>query len=142
MTLTINSTVTLRSGGVMPVLGFGVYQSTAANASSTSALHSGYRHIDSARIYRNEAEVCAAVKAWKSIGGNDSEAVWLTSKVSEAYVARSGLLTHVEIGHLGDWQRARNDQDRSRSGGQQRQSRGRRVDLGALSSDGAQQKRR
>lgn len=57
-----------------------MYQSTAALTSSTSALRAGYRHIDSARIYRNEAEVVAAVRGWKEGGGQGS--VWLTSKVT------------------------------------------------------------
>ena len=60
----------------MPRLGFGVYQSVAANDSVTAALHSGYRHIDSARVYRNESEVCRAVSD-AGLAGQ----VFLTSKV-------------------------------------------------------------
>ncbi|KAK4704451.1 hypothetical protein P7C70_g1750, partial [Phenoliferia sp. Uapishka_3] len=77
--LTLSSTLKLKSGGSMPVLGFGVYQSTAAPASASSALDNGYRHIDSARIYRNEAEVVSAVSTWRKSGGAGD--VWLTSKV-------------------------------------------------------------
>jgi diketogulonate reductase-like aldo/keto reductase len=67
----------------MPRLGFGVYQSTAAHASVTSALEEGYRHVDSARVYRNEDEVGEAVSKWITGGGGSGEgAVWLTSKVT------------------------------------------------------------
>ena len=47
----------------IPCLGFGVYQSspTQCVASCTSALQAGYRHIDTAQFYGNEAEVGAAV---------------------------------------------------------------------------------
>lgn len=45
----------------------------------TDALKAGYRHIDSARIYRNEVEVIKAVKDWQSQGNGES--VWITSKV-------------------------------------------------------------
>lgn len=47
MSLTIGTTLPLRSGASIPQLGFGVYQSTAALASSSSALKAGYLHIDS-----------------------------------------------------------------------------------------------
>ncbi|KAI5479665.1 aldo-keto reductase [Pseudohyphozyma bogoriensis] len=76
--LNINSTVTLLSGAKLPVLGFGVFQSTAALASTTAALKAGYSHIDSARYYRNESEVAKAVKEFKENGGGD---VWITTKV-------------------------------------------------------------
>lgn len=45
----------------MPILGFGVYQSKDAMTASKAALEAGYRHIDSARMYRNEAEVVKAI---------------------------------------------------------------------------------
>ncbi|KAJ7211691.1 Aldo/keto reductase [Mycena pura] len=60
--LTIKSTVRLSSGFQMPLLGFGVYQNHDAKPSCLEALMAGYRHIDSAQMYRNEAAVGAAVK--------------------------------------------------------------------------------
>lgn len=76
MALTINSTIALRGGKQLPRLGFGVYQSTAALASSKEALASGYTHIDSARVYRSEPEVSRAV-AEAGLTGK----VFLTTKV-------------------------------------------------------------
>ncbi|KZT08439.1 Aldo/keto reductase [Laetiporus sulphureus 93-53] len=46
----------------MPTLGFGVYQNYTTAESVTEALRVGYRHIDSAQTYRNEAHVGAAVR--------------------------------------------------------------------------------
>lgn len=46
----------------MPLLGFGVYQNYDAKPSVLEAFRAGYRHIDSAQMYRNEADVGAAVR--------------------------------------------------------------------------------
>ncbi|KAI5479680.1 aldo-keto reductase [Pseudohyphozyma bogoriensis] len=78
--LTIASTVTLKGGAKLPLLGFGVYQSTAALASSRAALEAGYLHIDSARVYRNEVEVVTATA--ELIKKNPEAKVWLTTKVT------------------------------------------------------------
>ncbi|KAM0750824.1 2,5-diketo-D-gluconic acid reductase A [Meredithblackwellia eburnea MCA 4105] len=75
--LSITSTVTLNSGYKIPLLGFGVFQSVSALASTQAALAAGYLHVDSARFYRNEA---AVVKAAKDFGGE----VFLTTKVQGA----------------------------------------------------------
>lgn len=53
--------------------------STAALASTSTALKAGYVHIDSARYYHNEGEVVSAVRAYKDAGGAGE--VFLTSKV-------------------------------------------------------------
>ncbi|GAA6040720.1 hypothetical protein JCM8097_000891 [Rhodosporidiobolus ruineniae] len=89
---TLASTVTLkRAGTKLPRLGFGVYKSENALASAAHALAMGYRHIDSARMYRNEREVCQAVQKFskpsdvKDVGGVHNEGtgkVWLTTKVA------------------------------------------------------------
>ncbi|KJA27909.1 hypothetical protein HYPSUDRAFT_130431 [Hypholoma sublateritium FD-334 SS-4] len=47
----------------MPRLGFGVYQNYDMTASTLEAFAAGYRHVDSAQVYRNEADVGAAVRA-------------------------------------------------------------------------------
>ncbi|GAA5932428.1 aldo/keto reductase [Sporobolomyces koalae] len=80
----LSAAIKLRSGYYIPRIGFGVYQSTQAKASSTHALAYGYRHIDSARVYRNESEVCEAVKLFKANMGTNSATgqVFLTSKVT------------------------------------------------------------
>ncbi|KAK6224133.1 hypothetical protein LQW54_000280 [Pestalotiopsis sp. IQ-011] len=61
----LTSTVALRdSDGRLPVLGFGVYQIDRADSTAAClrALAAGYRHIDTAQLYQNEAEVGAALQ--------------------------------------------------------------------------------
>ncbi len=57
-----NATVTLNSGTVIPQVGLGVWQSGAATKKAVlAALAAGYRHIDTAAVYGNEAIVGAAI---------------------------------------------------------------------------------
>jgi len=61
----MQNTVALSNGVEIPLLGLGVYQSapgeTTYNATKI-ALELGYRHIDTARAYRNEADVGRALR--------------------------------------------------------------------------------
>ena len=63
--MTIQSTITLNNGTVIPQVGLGVFQTpdgdTTVNAVQT-ALENGYRHIDTAMIYRNEASVGEGIR--------------------------------------------------------------------------------
>ncbi|HSO33030.1 MAG TPA: aldo/keto reductase [Labilithrix sp.] len=55
----------LRSGGAIPQVGLGVWQSARGDVTKNAvlaALRLGYRHVDTARIYGNEADVGAAVR--------------------------------------------------------------------------------
>ncbi len=55
----------LSSGASIPQVGLGVWQSpqgAATRDAVTAALKAGYRHVDTARVYRNEADVGAAVR--------------------------------------------------------------------------------
>lgn len=57
--------VTLNNGVQMPALGLGVWQVNAGDQCRQAvlwALEAGYRHIDTARIYRNEKDVGAAIR--------------------------------------------------------------------------------
>lgn len=61
--LSIARRLPLSSGkGSIPQLGYGVYQCPAAKTTATTlhALQTGYRHIDTAGVYRNEHAVIAA----------------------------------------------------------------------------------
>ena len=58
--LRIESTVKLNNNVRMPILGLGVYQSPPGRVTQNAvkfALSVGYRHVDTARIYGNEADV-------------------------------------------------------------------------------------
>jgi diketogulonate reductase-like aldo/keto reductase len=75
--------VALRDGRAIPQLGFGVYQippGDAARAAVEAALAAGYRHVDTAAVYRNEVDVGAAIRA----SGLVSESVWVTTKLANA----------------------------------------------------------
>jgi diketogulonate reductase-like aldo/keto reductase len=61
--LSIKSTVLLSSGYTIPLLGLGVYRNTGSSVvpACIAAFETGYRHIDSAKLYANEREVGDAV---------------------------------------------------------------------------------
>lgn len=71
--------VTLSNGVKMPMLGYGVYQVTKEECERcvSDALKAGYRSIDTAQSYFNEAEVGAAIQK----SGIAREEIFLTSKV-------------------------------------------------------------
>jgi len=62
--LTLDSAIKLHNGVALPVLGFGVWQVDPAVCTDVcqTALEVGYHHIDSAQVYRNEAEAGAALR--------------------------------------------------------------------------------
>lgn len=70
--------IPLRGDVEIPQLGFGVFQIPPAEtaAAVTLALQTGYRHIDTAAAYRNEAAVGQAVHA----SGLDRGALFVTTK--------------------------------------------------------------
>jgi 2,5-diketo-D-gluconate reductase A len=76
------ATITLNDGRTIPQLGFGVFQIDPGETAQavTAALEAGYRHIDTAEMYRNERGVGEAVRA----SGLDRADVYVTSKLSNA----------------------------------------------------------
>lgn len=66
-------------GHACPALGFGTYElaGTACRNAVSKALDTGYRHVDTARIYKNEEDVGAGIRA----AGIDRADLFLTSKV-------------------------------------------------------------
>jgi len=70
--------ITLNDGVQIPQLGFGVFQIPPGETveATTRALETGYRHIDTATAYRNEAEVGQAFRA----SGLDRDDVFVTTK--------------------------------------------------------------
>ncbi len=82
--------ITLNDGVEIPQLGFGTFQSPADETTDTvaQALETGYRHIDTAQMYGNEAEVGAAVRK----SGLNRDDVFVTSKLNNGYHARQDAL--------------------------------------------------
>ncbi|WP_317294276.1 aldo/keto reductase [Ligilactobacillus saerimneri] len=80
MTLTnVNSPLTLNNGVEIPCVGYGTYKTDpAATATAvTAAIQAGYRHIDTAMVYRNEEGVGQGIKA----AGVDRKELFITSKL-------------------------------------------------------------
>lgn len=75
--------ISLNDGTTIPQLGFGVFQIEPEDtvAAVTTALETGYRHIDTAEMYGNEAEVGEAVRR----SGLDRGAVYVTSKLNNGF---------------------------------------------------------
>lgn len=91
--------VTLNDGNKIPAVGFGVFlipNDGATYEAVTQALKAGYRHIDTAAAYFNEAEVGKAVKD----SGISREEIFITSKLwlqDYGYeAAKKGLETSLE----------------------------------------------
>lgn len=82
--LSIDSRLELSGGVAIPRLGLGVYQSAPGQETQAAVLHAlrvGYRHIDTARAYRNEQDVGAALLA----SGVPRQDVFLTTKLSNRH---------------------------------------------------------
>ncbi|EEP76947.1 hypothetical protein UREG_01796 [Uncinocarpus reesii 1704] len=79
--LTMQTAYKMNSGYEIPAVGFGVSESPPAPAVTEKvtlkALEAGYRHIDSARAYKNEAECAEAIRKSKL----KREDIFFTTKV-------------------------------------------------------------
>jgi 2,5-diketo-D-gluconate reductase A len=104
---TQNRHVTLNNGVQMPILGFGVFQipPDQTEQAVTDALATGYRHLDTAESYQNEAAVGRAIatsgiprdelfvttKLWVHDGGEDG-----AKRAFEQSLQRLGL-DHLDL---------------------------------------------
>jgi 2,5-diketo-D-gluconate reductase A len=72
--------IELNDGRTIPQLGFGVFQIPPGETAQavSAALEAGYRHIDTAEMYRNERGVGEAIRA----SGLDRDEVFVTSKLA------------------------------------------------------------
>src|ERR1700694_4801556 len=89
----------------MPIIGFGTWQiqGELAYQSVLRALEVGYRHIDTATVYGNEAEVGRALVA----SGVDRDDVFVTTKVPpdtrEARRTLEKSLSDLQLDHVDLW---------------------------------------
>jgi 2,5-diketo-D-gluconate reductase A len=97
--------VTLRDGEQIPQLGFGTWQIPPQEAADvvTRALLAGYRHVDTAAAYGNEAGVGQAIHA----AGLQRDDVYLTTKLQnsdhgyeQAKRALRASLDRLEVDHV------------------------------------------
>ena len=76
----LTDSFTLADGATIPKIGFGTWQipdGDAAYDAVSAALEAGYRHIDTARAYGNEASVGRAIES----SGIPREEIYLTTKL-------------------------------------------------------------
>ncbi len=99
MALSIDSKVKLNDGHTIPQLGFGVWQvrsGRTCEVAVATALEAGYRHIDTAAGYGNEASVGAAIRA----SGISREDIYVTTKLwNDDHGDPEGALD-TSLGHL------------------------------------------
>ena len=91
--------VRLASGVEMPVLGLGVWQMAQGRETEQAiewAFEAGYRHIDTATMYRNEESVGAAIRR----SGLPREEVFVTTKLMPRGLAAARELER-SLGRLG-----------------------------------------
>ena len=81
--MTTVPSITLNDGNTIPQHGFGVFQIPPDETAAAvhSALDIGYRHIDTAEMYGNEAGVAAGIAQ----AGLDRAEVFITSKLNNGY---------------------------------------------------------
>jgi 2,5-diketo-D-gluconate reductase A len=75
--------IPLHDGSSIPQLGFGVFKVPPEQTEETvlTAFEVGYRHVDTAQMYGNEAGVGAAIKG----SGLDRDALFVTSKLNNGF---------------------------------------------------------
>ncbi len=74
----LTDTYTLANGVEIPCIGFGTWQNIElAESATAAAIAAGYRHIDTAAVYGNEAEVGTAIRT----SGVPREELFITTKL-------------------------------------------------------------
>lgn len=89
--MTTIPTVTLNNGIEIPQLGFGVFQVPPPETTAVleAAIEIGYRHIDTAQMYRNEHEVGVAI----ANSGLGRDAFFVTSKLNNNQIGYDAALS-------------------------------------------------
>lgn len=91
----ISTTIKLNDGNHIPALGLGTFRNKAGKTTEEAvrwALDYGYRHIDTAQYYANEASVGKAVRE----SGIDREKIFVTSKVAISNFGYENTVKSVE----------------------------------------------
>ena len=90
--------LTLASGNLLPVVGLGLWKVARHAAADLvqQAIRAGYRHLDCACDYGNEAEVGQGIRSALAAGACTRKDLWITSKLWNTYHAREHARQAVE----------------------------------------------
>jgi D-xylose reductase len=90
--------LTLADGGQLPAVGLGLWKVAKPDAAGLveTAIRAGYRHLDCACDYGNEAEVGDGIRAALQAGLCRREELWVTSKLWNTYHASEYVWPAVE----------------------------------------------
>lgn len=94
-TLSLQSTVKLRRGEEIPLFGLGTWLSEGGGTCKeavTVALEHGYRLIDTATMYQNEADVGEALKE----GSKSTEGIYIVSKLQPSDHGREAAMQAID----------------------------------------------
>jgi len=105
MAMTSQPAVALNDGGIIPQLGFGVFKVPPEDTERVvlAALRVGYRHIDTAQMYGNEAGVGLAIRH----SGIPRDEIFVTTKLNNdkhgydaALMAFDGSLQRLKLSYI------------------------------------------
>ncbi|PVU90958.1 hypothetical protein BB559_004363 [Furculomyces boomerangus] len=99
--MNLNRTVKLNNGLEIPIIGLGTYRMTNKKKTKQNvkqAIEVGYRHIDTATVYKNESEIGEALQEIFSDpnSGILRKDIWVTSKLSPSDQGYEKTLAAVE----------------------------------------------
>ncbi|XP_028967324.1 1,5-anhydro-D-fructose reductase [Galendromus occidentalis] len=77
--------MSLCNGAEIPVLGFGTAKCDDVYTAICTAIDAGYRHLDTAYVYHNEAEIGRALGDKIRAGVITREDLWITTKLWNSY---------------------------------------------------------
>jgi D-xylose reductase len=94
----MTTSFTLSDGGKLPAVGLGFWKVPKPDAAGLvqAAVRAGYRHLDCACDYGNEAEVGDGIRAAVQAGLCRRDDLWVTSKLWNTYHAREHVRPAVE----------------------------------------------
>ena len=101
----MNETIRLASGAKFPSMGLGLWKLDLSSAAAmvSEALKVGYRHLDGACDYGNEAACGAGLQSSLASGVVRREDVWVTSKLWNTYHRAEHVMAACKRS-LADWQ--------------------------------------